>query len=70
MQLSILTRLFKKYKFYVKTTKNGHEAFLEVEKIIKMEMQFDIILLDLDMPITNGYKACELIKNLYERGNV
>mmetsp|Transcript_3546 Transcript_3546/g.5343 ORF Transcript_3546/g.5343 Transcript_3546/m.5343 type:complete len:102 (-) Transcript_3546:274-579(-) len=27
--------------------------------------QFDLILLDLHMPITNGYEACGMIRELY-----
>ena len=48
------------YKFDIKviSVKNGYEALMEVEKSIKEESLFDIVLPDLTMPITDGYEAC------------
>lgn len=41
---------------------NGQEA---LEKVMKYEGQYDIIFLDLEMPILNGYDACAKILELY-----
>ena len=50
---------------------NGQEA---LELVIQNEVNFlngkerlyDLIFLDLDMPIKNGYEACELIQKHYK----
>ena len=45
--------------FEVITVENGHEAYLRVkESLHKAELLFDIILLDINMPICNGKEAC------------
>jgi len=43
--------------------KNGKEAY----EVCKTNRKIDIILMDINMPIMNGYKAIRLIKNL-EKG--
>lgn len=40
--------------------KNGKEAY----EICKKDTKIDLILMDINMPIMNGYKAIRLIKNL------
>lgn len=52
---------------HIELANNGQEA---LEKIKKSEFSltraFDIILLDLDMPILNGYDACRQILKYYQ----
>ena len=62
--LYIQKHLFAAKGFNVQTAMNGFEAF----EIVKQSLQqsedggppnlFDLVLLDLEMPITNGYEAC------------
>jgi CheY-like chemotaxis protein len=40
--------------------KNGKEAY----EICKAEKKIDLVLMDINMPIMNGYKSIRLIKNL------
>ena len=41
----------------LKRAMNGHEAFQYVKE--NQEQKIDLVLLDLDMPIMNGYQACQ-----------
>ena len=47
--------------------KNGQEAFDLVKSNEKVPngWYYDLIFLDLNMPIMNGYESCEQISNLY-----
>ena len=67
MQLQALTHIMKASDFKVIPVKNGYEAFLEAQKSIKNNELFDLILLDLNMPITDGYEACMQIIGLYNQ---
>lgn len=41
---------------------NGQDAYEIVHStIMKKETMFDVIILDLNMPVTDGYEACEII---------
>ena len=67
MQLTILEALFERAKFEVVTATNGQEAYEEVLKTTSRdERQFDLVVLDLCMPITDGYEACKLILTHYK----
>ena len=62
MQLMMLEALLERANFEVVTATNGQEAYEEVLKTTSGDLrQFDLVLLDLSMPITNGYEACKLI---------
>lgn len=56
-QLFIQKILFEQVNFEVETAKNGFDIFQKVQKY-KNVMSFDLILLDLQMPIMNGFEAC------------
>jgi CheY-like chemotaxis protein len=58
MQLECLKIIFQKNDFKVWTAINGHEAF-EIFK--DPQVKFDLVVLDLNMPISDGYEACENI---------
>ena len=58
MQLYVLKVLFTKMNFDVQTARNGFEAFQMVVESHKSREFFDLIVLDLGMPISDGYEAC------------
>jgi CheY-like chemotaxis protein len=62
----------------VTTAINGHEAYnIIIESLKKKEesghqhhMLFDIVLLDLNMPISDGFEACQKILKLYDKDSI
>ena len=45
---------------------NGYDAFLNVqESLNNPSLLFDLVILDLNMPICGGQEACSKIKGLY-----
>ena len=61
---SIATRLLQKYKFQVDSAVNGYRAL----EMIREHNNYDIILLDIQMPVMDGYEtATELRKNGYKK---
>ena len=69
MQLNIICQLMEKNGFQVLKAYNGFEAFELVKQSIQMEGNeiIDLIILDLQMPISNGYDACRKIENLFKK---
>lgn len=67
MQLSILDSLFKNADFESHLARNGFEA-TEMYKVnfVKQRRPFDLILLDLNMPITDGFEAMKQITSIFE----
>ena len=56
------------------TAINGYEAYEIIDKSLKdkesaddLECLFDIVLLDLNMPISDGYDSCKKILKLYNK---
>jgi len=71
MQLNVLKFLFSNKNYEVVIAHNGFEAFQEVQKSLgSIESLFDLILLDLSMPITDGYEACRKITNLFQEDSI
>lgn len=67
MSLYILEQLFIANGFDVSTARNGHEAFELVQETLNSPAElFDLIVLDLNMPIADGYEACSSIIKLYQ----
>lgn len=69
----IITRMFEKnagdFIYQITKCQNGYEAFKAVQDTLWGETQdfFDIILLDLQMPIMNGFEAAAKIYDLYNK---
>lgn len=57
--------VLEKHDFNVVSAKNGYEAFQAVQDSFKSGKFFDLVILDLNMPITNGHEACQQIISLY-----
>jgi CheY-like chemotaxis protein/signal transduction histidine kinase len=61
----IVTRLLKKNKFEsIVVVENGQEALDEVK-----EQKYDLILMDMQMPVMNGFEATQKIRQLEEYKN-
>lgn len=65
--LIVLEALFEKYGFEVTTAINGHLAY---EKVLNANEMFDLIVLDLSMPVSDGFEACKLILQVYSDTNL
>jgi CheY-like chemotaxis protein len=74
MQLFILMTMFKNFNdLEVITVVNGHEAFELIQESLRefansdldLTLLFDMVLLDLNMPISNGFEACKNICRIY-----
>ena len=71
LQLQILEHIFVNENFNVVTSRNGFEAFEYVQKNLKeLNACFDLIILDLNMPIADGYEAIKNINNLYTNHHI
>ena len=72
MILQLLNLCFTVNDFEVVEAQNGYEAFEEVEKSFFEDEKgnhsnlFDLIVLDLNMPISDGFEACKNIMKLYQ----
>lgn len=55
----VAVRMFQKVGIEVKTAKDGHEA---VDLFLSKPDYFHIILMDLQMPVMNGYEAARIIR--------
>ena len=51
--------------FECTTATNGYEAFTHAKKAFYGDKKFDLVLLDLNMPVCSGYECCERIVALY-----
>ncbi len=60
LQLQILQTSLKKSGFRVTPALNGHEAFEKARAACRETVcqQFEVVILDLNMPICDGYQAC------------
>jgi len=59
----VATKFLKKYQCEIDIAENGEEAV----KIVTENDDYDLILMDLEMPVMNGYEAAIAIRNL-EKG--
>jgi PAS domain S-box-containing protein len=57
----ITTKFLNKWKIYPDYAKNGKEA---LDKVTSQE--YDVILMDLQMPVMNGYECSKAIRNMKE----
>ena len=44
---------------------NGHDGYLKV-----LKKQYDFVICDLNMPVIDGYKCAEKIRNHYQSPNI
>ena len=65
-QLECLTFTFRLWNFEVVTGINGTEALSTLKQTIgAVDGLFDLVVLDLNMPIQDGYETCKRILELY-----
>ena len=62
MQLEILAMMFRMAGMEVTTAINGHQAF----EFLSKSRDFDLVVLDLHMPISDGYETCSNIVKLFK----
>lgn len=55
-----IEELLRKYKLRITRAKNGLEAF----NIVQTNVKIDLVLMDIKMPVMDGYKSTGLIKGL------
>jgi len=58
LNVKLILSLFSEYNFKLQIAENGS---LGIEKL--KENKFDIILMDMEMPVMNGYEAASIIRN-------
>ena len=65
-QLVILEALFEKAGFKITTAINGQEAYEHyIKSLDDPSAKFDLVVLDLCMPVTDGFEACKRILSLH-----
>ena len=81
MQLYVINLMFQRYNFSTIVAQNGHEAYNKVlESLLENNNEqksdcgnlglFDLIVLDLNMPISNGWEACIKIIRKYDQDQI
>jgi len=66
VQLMILDLIMTKHGFKTECCINGYDAFVKVqESLNNPDLMFDLVILDLNMPICGGQEACSRIDGLY-----
>lgn len=61
--------MFEKVGMEVEVAINGHQAFEILNKQTD-STRFDLVILDLNMPISNGYETCQNIIKVFTRDNI
>lgn len=78
-QLLCMTMICQSLDFKVLTAVNGYEAFQIIKRQFSgpenheqkdITQYFDLVVLDLTMPISDGYEACKNILNLYRDNQI
>ncbi len=62
--LTILAQLLSPLGFEVTTVINGYDAIQQIEELKVKQQTFDLILVDLVMPLFNGYEVAQQINKL------
>ena len=71
LQLLVWKMLFDQLQFETYTAQNGFDAFTQVEESLKDGKKlFDLVLLDLHMPVSDGYEACSDISKLFDKKQI
>ena len=71
MQIVLEQCGFKGIKHLVDTAHNGENAFTMVKKAYnEKQFSYGLILMDLSMPVMDGYEASELIRDFIRQKNI
>lgn len=58
----LFTYLLNKMGLEVKTSSNGKDAVEQVNAAVEQKQSFDLILMDMQMPVMSGYEAVRLLR--------
>jgi len=62
--LMVACHIMEERKFQVKTALNGQEAIKQVRDHAENSLRFNVILMDCQMPVMDGYEATKILKNM------
>ena len=62
--LMVACHIMEERKFQVKTALNGQEAIKQVVDHAQSGLTFDVILMDCQMPVMDGYEATKILKDM------
>jgi CheY-like chemotaxis protein len=62
--LMVACHIMEERKFQVKTALNGQDAIKQVADHAQNGLTFDVILMDCQMPVMDGYEATRILKNM------
>jgi len=65
-----LTLMLKSYKLKVDCAVNGSQALEKILKRKDCDCQYALVLLDINMPVMNGYDTCVEIRNLIKNKKI
>jgi len=68
--LMVACHIMEERKFQVKTALNGQDAIKQVADHSKNGLSFDVILMDCQMPVMDGYEATRILKNMMTENEV
>jgi two-component system, sensor histidine kinase len=63
----VFTELLKKENFIIKIVHNGQEA---INEIVNNGNTYDLLLIDCEMPVLNGWNAVETLRNMKSQGAI
>jgi CheY-like chemotaxis protein len=68
--LMVACHIMEERKFQVKTALNGQDAIKQVVDHSNNGSSFDVILMDCQMPVMDGYEATRILKNIMGHNEV
>ena len=64
MMRKIVTKVLERWGFHIDEGRDGQEAIKMVQQSVEKEQEYDIILMDMEMPICDGFQATKAIRQI------